>query len=183
MLSNGSVKNYLENVHLAYLCENFNLDRYPVQQHQDSVIQPDLVGQPNALFELKSRMFPQTQRGKRKRPISDFAWWKLDITQIRSYEEHIQNTDLRLYWILLLGQAKDEPTRMRNVSEQSILHRDVYVLPWDAHNLVNTAQSGDKHIGLSRIKRNFGFSTTDILKGHVHLEETIEEELKSYFVI
>ena len=180
MLSSSSVKNHLENLHLRYLCENFDLERCPVQQYQNRVIQPDLINC-DAIFELKTRMYPQVQNGARKRPISDFAWWKLNMAQIQDYEGYTQNTDLIFFWILLIGQAKNASTEMKTVSERLILQRDIYVLPWDAHNLVEVAPSGDKHLGLSRVKRNFEFSIIDILKGCLYLENTIKPLLEDIF--
>ncbi|MBT3836649.1 hypothetical protein HOD05_00205 [Candidatus Woesearchaeota archaeon] len=144
------------------------------------MIQPDLIGK-EAIFELKSRTYPLVQNGMRKRPRSDFEWWPLDVDQIKNYEGHSQNSELTLYWLLLLGQSKNAPTEMRSVSERSILYRDIYVLPWDAHHLVDPAPSGKKHLGLSRIKSNYAFSSKDIPKGSLHVEGSIESRLRDIF--
>ncbi|MBI5880541.1 SET domain-containing protein-lysine N-methyltransferase [archaeon] len=169
------IRNFVEALHLEYLCANFGLaPGTEASSLELNGSHPDLVNQGkriDSVFELKSRTFPRQQKGRR-RPVSDFAWWTLDNDQIARYEHIAElNPGVGLYWIFLLGETEEQPTTLTRVSEQQFLRRDIYVAPWDAHQLVeqSSGRHSNRYVGLGRLRQYYSFRSSDVAKGELHI--------------
>lgn len=183
-------RNYVEPIHIDFLCRHFLLKPGGFADLNMNGANPDLVNrgqEVKAVFELKSRNFPRNQNAERKRPISDFAWWFLEPEQIKRYEEFQKaNPQVNLYWIFLLSQTRIPPTELPKLWEASFLERDIYVVPWAAHELVELTDSEKKHIGRARILENYDFrekviQNGPVKKGRLYIAKTIDAKVRSYF--
>ena len=188
MLDRSSVKTMIERIHLDYLCNNFNLLPFLNSDFQLNGIKPDLFGKeesPTCLFELKSRVYPKKQSKTKKRLISQFGWWHLDEDQIRNYEELGKNKGFELFWIFLLGHIEKQLTEYDNydnLDEDIIKHRDIFVVPWCAYDLVVPAKANMRYIGLSRLKKEYGFLEKEVKKGKLSIVDNILDKVDKYFV-
>jgi len=177
----NSVKTRIETIHLDYLCNNFNLIR-PAAEFKTDNVRLDLTGiDGKCLFELKSRNFPENQANKRKRPISDFSWWQLWEDQIKNYEEFAKEKGINPFWIFLLANTEKELSKTKDLDEDLIIKRDIYVLPWDAYNLTNVTNSNQRYLGLARLKREYNFSEKAIKKGKLFIAENVINQTGKYF--
>lgn len=185
MLDRNAVKVRVERVHLEYLCNTFNL-QYPSNPKLAlKGFRPDLEGVEENLgcyFEVKSRIYPKDQPGPRKRIQSDFEWWSLEQHQIQNYERFAREMGLGLFWIFLLAYTQKRATQTENLGEDSFTHRNIYVLPWSAYELVAPAESGERHIGLAKLKREYIFVRLKVKKGYLFIAETIADKVDRFFV-
>ena len=178
------MKSRIETVHLDYLCNNFNLQSFLNSDFQLNGIKPDLFGKgesPTCLFELKSRIYPKQSKAKKKQ-ISQFEWWHLDGDQIRNYGEFGKNNELELFWIFLLGHIEKQLTAYDNINEDIIEHRDLFVVPWCAYELVVPVESGMRYIGLSRLRREYNFLEREVNKGKLSIADNIVDKVDKYFI-
>jgi len=171
----------IEKIHLEFLCENFKLRR-ALPSISPKGYEFDLTADKN-LFELKSRTFPKNQNGHyKKRPKSDYEWWKCEVKQTEVYEHWAKVNEYSLYWLFLRGDTQKSLTQINSLNEDSIIKREIYLLPWKTYNIVNPDARGTaRHIGLTKIKRNYDFESKEINKGIIHLEKSNASLLKKYF--
>lgn len=167
----------IERLHLDYLCSEFKL----LLPHFEDAPAFDLVAR-NTIFELKSRTFPQYQENTRRRFRSDYGWWQLDDEQIKRYEQWAAGKDYSLSWIFVLGDVVKKMTLCDSCSEEDILHRDIYVVPWDVYKMVSVNPQGTyRNLGLGRMKRSYNFTERSVLKGKLFVEKSLEIVVDSYF--
>ncbi len=167
----------IERLHSNYLCSEFKLSR---PQFEDGPAF-DLIGG-NTIFELKSRTFPLNQEDGRRRFRSDYGWWQLDDEQIKRYEQWVAAKNYSLSWIFVLAEIENKITLCDSFSEEDILHRDIYVVPWEVYKLVGINPQGTyRNLGLRRIKRNYSFTETSLVKGKLSVEKGIEEVVADCF--
>ena len=178
------VKPKIERIHISYLINNFNLE-YPESLNLKlNRIRPDLAGETGVnvhLFELKSRLYPVNQTGPRKRPESDFAWWSLEETQIKNYENLANANNYGLFWIFMLGRVKERISDKKTVVENCIQHRDIYVAPWKIYKTVALSGASQRNIGLSRLKRELDFTERSVRKGTLFISKSINDLVNNYF--
>ncbi len=177
--SNSASKSRIERIHLDYLCDHFRL-RYPSNPDLKSMeFRPDLEGidrKPDTYFEMKSRTYPRNS----KKGQPQYEWWSPAKGQTQRHSNFVDNNPAFIYWILLLGHTEKLVTET-DLCEDSILHRDIYVLPWDAYGLVNPAEEGRRHLGLARLKSVFDFETTPVEKGELSIAKDILFDVEDYF--
>lgn len=187
MINEHSVKNQIEHLHLDYLKRNFRLQTgaelgrelldgsYPDLSNTGETI--------DSLFELKSSNHPLKVPPGKERYESQYAWWPPIAHQIARYEEvRDANEGLELYWIFLLSKTNRRPTEYSDpLKERSILHRDIWVVPWETYQLVEVTRSGYHHIGRARLERCFNFTKIQIPKGILSIEKCIEKNIRRYF--
>ncbi len=184
----SNVRNSIEKIHLEYLTKSFKLqvgkDFKGYDKFKLNNCYPDLFNDGNTIesvFELKSRTYPRKQ-GKKNRPKKDFCWWTLNPKQIERYQRlDEQDPSFKLYWILLLGETEKRLKDTRNLREDSVIRRDVYVLPWNAYKIVEPSPCGNRNLGIKKVKDNFKFNKSDIHKGILFMTETIEDKVGKYF--
>jgi len=170
-------RNTLERIHLLYLVENFAFMILTVDMSFVD-FKPDLVGlgEKDTLFELKTRVYPVNQSGERKRPKSDFAWWPLEMTQIRRYERYAESHGSEIFWLLILGYSNCEVREIK--SEGAFYQRDIYVVPWEIYKPI--AARNQTHIGLNTLVR-LELQRYDIGSCSVYIDRTVSEKVGRYF--
>mgnify|MGYP001611857950 CR=1 FL=1 len=162
----------IEKLHLDYLCSQFNFSQ-PSFENGPAF---DLVFR-NVIFELKSRTFPLNQENERKRFRSDYAWWQLDEQQIKRYERWVNEKNYSLSWIFVLGDVMNNLTLSDSFSETDVLHREIYIVPWDVYKKVSVNPQGTyRNMGLGKIKSDYEFILVDVLKGKLFIEKSIEND-------
>ena len=179
-----SSKSEIEKVHIDYLCRNFALETAESANLRFPDFKPDLCGVEDlamTLFEVKTRIFPRNQIGE-KRPRSSFAWWSLHTKQIECYQRAARTNNFDLFWIFLIGTTEERVSSNRELSEKLVRERDIYVVPWEAHGLVESTEVELKYLGLARLKREYKFNDYKIRKGELHLARNAEPKLAKYFL-
>jgi len=184
----NSVKSVIEKINIRYLCNNFNLNEIPYDVMLSEGFQPDLFGPDSnggmeCIFELKSRTYPIRQATKRKRPKTDYEWWRADPRQISDYEQYAGKLESGLFWIFLLAHTNKQLTRTASITERTVRKREIYVVPWEVHLPSPVTDRGCvKNIGLARIKQNYAFTRHAAKKGELFIAENIAEQVNEFFV-
>jgi hypothetical protein len=121
------------------------------------------------------------QTHERRRPISDFTWWGLDAEQIRRYTSFMREQDVHVHWLFVIGETRSNLGEVASFNERVVLHRDIYLVPWNACETVQETPSGWLHLGLSRLQREHEFKSRSVRKGTLHYDATLEEIAGKYF--
>lgn len=185
MLDQNAVKTRVWELHRAYLCTVFALREPSNPEFASNGFRPDLEGveeDPSCFFEAKTRVYPEKQEGPRIRPVSDFRWWYLANEQIQIYEAFAREMGFDLFWIFMLAHAPRQVSQIENLVEDSITHRDIYVVPWDTHQLLKSGVCDESHIGLARIKEEHDFVESRVRKGNLFIAETIADRVSKFFM-
>jgi hypothetical protein len=184
IIRSSSLKNEIEKIHLDYLCDHFRLMRNPSTKTGSYGTGPDLIGidePPRQYFEMKSRSYPKEQSGTSKRHQSQFEWWTMLEEQILRYEKFAESEGVSICLLLPVGHMERLVTDTEGLCEDSVLWRDIFVVPWKAHELVNVTATGKKYLGLARLKRTYDFKRTPVEKGELFIAEKILFDVEDYF--
>lgn len=181
MVDPQSSRTILEEVHIRYLTENFNLSRNagPIIL---SGSRPDLYPKepnPGCLFELKSRVYPENNA--RKLGPFQFAWWDLHEEQIIGHEQIMRNNSIGGFWILLLAYTPKLVSETDAITEKFIRWRDIYVVPWPAYKLVGLQGNGRRTIGLNRLYEHYFFRDYSAHKATLSIANNLEDQVGAYF--
>ncbi len=175
-----SLKTPLEQLHLDYLISTFPILERGASKPNLNFGRFDLVVQ-DCTFELKSRLHVQNQYASRKRPKSDQSWWMLDENQRKRNQEWCEQECYLSYWIFLIAETK-EPLDTVTIHEDKIVTRDLYIVPWDAHNLVSlTSRQTERYLGLSRLMKAYVFDNHTLPKGNAHLASSLPLFVHDFF--
>lgn len=189
MPTSAQSKYILEQIHIDHLCSILDLERFDPKNnsHNASAFyngKPDLVSSidPKIFFELKTRIFPQEQEGKRYRPKHDHTWWRVDTSQIRKYQSAIDNHEVDIYWMFLIATMNKQPCRMDIISEEDIIKRELYLLPWQAHTLAASAQRQYINVGLGKICSEYEFNRFKVDNTEVFISSEIPHKRLQLFM-
>ncbi len=179
-MQNQGLKTRLEQIHLDYLVTTFPILERGASQKSLNRGLLDLVAE-DCVFELKSRLYVQNQLAQRKRPKSDYCWWMLDEIQRVKNQEWCEKECYLPFWIFLIAQTKD-PLNQATLCEDYIFQRDIYIVPWVAHELVQTNAPGtSRYLGLSRLLKNYNFDSYSVPKGNISLACCLPSFVQSLF--
>jgi hypothetical protein len=162
----------LEKLHTKYLVENLNLQ---VEEKYDW----DLCSEKHN-FELKTRLYYLD----RSHAPPDNIWFFISENQRLDYEEM---TDKEMYWIFLASKPAKELKDIDELTEDYILHRNIFFTPWDIykHFKVGTAIENSKlgpgrTLGQRRIQKLIDFDKYKLDKANIFFpqKEDLEYLLK-----
>jgi hypothetical protein len=189
-----SVKNLVEPVHLRHLCYNFSLttrDLFQIDGLKFDLFSKDA----QAMFELKSRLFPFRESNSRGK--LQYAWFSPHTYQIEGYKKSCDQLGVGAYFIFMLGYISHRLSSYNpdKIDHRMILARETFVLPWDVVKLsVTPDDKPQKAIGLKKIlehyeftERSFGklvkLDTGELVnRSRVYIAKTIEDKVGSYFI-
>lgn len=182
----NGVKTQIERVHLDFLCKNFSLKKIQ-REYLIAGFMPDLTDSLDyeSLLEVKTSNYPLNNFKNRKK--SQYEWWSLSKDQISDYEFAREIGNHTLYWIFVLGYTRNELTSYRKISEDIILLRDIYVLPWNIHKKINATNKDQKHIGKNNLMPKLidytqikDVNTNKI--ANLYFDSKLPEKMKSVFL-
>jgi len=167
-MSVASARNYLEELHIAFLEKHFYL------YQSNSIAGPDMLS-PHHSFEHKSKAYYLSSEGK---PLEGTGWFIPEI----QYKDYQSKTSNDLYWIFIAYvpsmPLKEFLDQNGLVTEEYILHRDVFFADWHVCKdlPVGKAIEGSKrgpgrNIDVIYLKKNLDFRVYKLPKAKIFMQK------------
>jgi len=204
-------KNFMGQLHEVYLRKQFGFEKLTKYQNISfgkSV--PDLLSRTiddTVLFELKAVNLPRKEVRETNSYASSFGYFRLMTSQLVEHAKVIRLNNLPLYWIFMQSQTEENPITLVDehgiVSEEDILHRAFYVVPFSAwklatykHRPLNTYEAPEKiikelaakesknyvHMSLNRLSRENNFHVFKVDESAtLNLQNRIVRRVRPHF--